>query len=916
MGQKVPRSELEYLPREEPYELLSTKLTPPRLHPGFVPRRSLISRLDEGVVHKLTLISAPAGFGKTTLVSEWVASRRKQHNLPAYAWVTLDPGDNDRVRFWRYVLTACQEFEKNISSSALALLNSPAPSPYRAFLTLFINEAARRNAEAVLVLEDYHVITAPQIHEAMTFFLDHLPVGFHLILMTRSDPPLPIARLRARNELNELRADDLRFSMDETRTFLEHALPFSLSAEMVSRLAERTEGWVAGLRLLSLALQKQEEEGRIKQFLDTFTGSHRSVMEYFIGDVFNAQPEPLQNFLLRTSILSLLTGSLCDALTGRDDSALILEQLERDNLFIVSLDAAQNWYRFHALFAEALQRVAQQRLGKDRLCELSYQASIWYEEHGMLTEAVETALFAQELSRAADLIERIIAPQLVKNEYYTLRRWIERLPEEVLRRHPGVCMIYAAALLFTTERKYFVPYERIHHMLQLAEEHWRRVDDKPRLGDIIAFRALVAWNQGDFLHSFSAARQSLELLPEKSQWRGSSLIFQGTEEKYTGKLNAAMRTFTQAWEVSEADRNFYATSISMLNLGGVYAHQGQLRQAAQLFQRVLTEIEQAPMYSEDLLVRKGLALVGLSALSLEWNDLEPAQQYASQGYEIARQITDEEILVGSTVLLARLQHIRGKTTQAQQMLLELISQTKNPLLLREIRANHAWLALRVGDQVTPQRWRDNLSISCDAIAHNQQELEALVVARLLIAQGKPEQALQLLQEWLPEAQGQGRGRSVLEIKTLMALALAELDDSSRSQQMLIEALQLAQPEGFRRIFLDNDHSFAVLLQVTLSSLEDQSTSAYARALLYAIAQEQAPNASLRGVSPDLLIEPLSEQEQRVLRLLSAGLSNPEIARELVISVNTVKTHVKNIYGKLGVNSREQARQAAVHFKPL
>ncbi len=379
---------------------------------------------------------------------------------------------------------------------------------------------------------------------------------------------------------------------------------------------------------------------------------------------------------------------------------------------------------------------------------------------------------------------------------------------------------------------------------------------------------------------------------------------------YAGKLNAARRTFTQAQVVSEADRNTYATSIALLSLAEVHVRQGALHQAAQLYQQVLKEIERVPMYNGDMLIRRGLALVGLGRLSLEWNDLDQAQQYGLQGREIGEQLAHEDIRAASTVLLARSQYARGEIAPAQAELLELSASTGNPVLLREIQAYNAWIALQTGDLVAAQRWRDGLPQPRNGLLCLIEELEALVASRLLIAQGEAGTALELLEEWLPGAREHGRMRSVLEGEILLAAALARQGDLPRAHANLMAALALAQPEGYRRIFLDEGHPLARLLQSALSHIEDESLAIYARALLYEFAQEGARQAALLPASSDLVIEPLSEQEQRVLRLLAAGRTNPDIAGELVISINTVKTHVKNIYGKLGVNSREQARQAA------
>ncbi|MBI5666981.1 MAG: tetratricopeptide repeat protein [Chloroflexi bacterium] len=897
------------------YELLRTKLVAPQLQASLVPRKRLLDQLEHGLNYKVTLISAPAGFGKTTLVSEWMAERRRQHRLPPVGWVALDDGDNDPVRFWRYVLTACQAFAAGLGESALKLLKSSLQPPFEALLTQFINDVAQLSGHVVLVLEDFHVIVNPQVQEAMAFLLDHLPPALHLVLITRSDPALPLARLRARNELHELRAADLRFTLEETHVFLQQTVPFPLPADVIAQLSERTEGWAAGLRLVALALQKMQAPSDIERYLTGFTGSHRPILDYLVADVFAAQPEAIQTFLLQTSFLSRLTAPLCDAVTRRDDSTFILEQLERDNLFLVALDDAGHWYRYHALFAEAMQHYARQRLGAATLHGLAQQASRWYEAREMLAEAIEASLHAQDYERAIVLLKRIIAPQLVQNEFHTLRRWLEQFPEAALRPHPNLCLTYAIAILFTSDRYAPATLARLQPPLQMAEQQWQAEGNRAKLGEVLSFRSLVAFYQWDLRRAFADARQALELLPEDNgQWRGISLIFVGLDELLDGRLTAARLTLRQALELCQRSGNMYGTLDTLLLLGRVYTMQGKLHQAEQVYRRVLDEIERTPLDRDLEQIRRARALIGLSTLDLEWNALESAQAYAAQAVTIEQYFADEELKIQSALALARALFARGERVQAQEQLYTLLARTKSTFLRGEVETCQARFALNMGDLAAVQNWQMTHPPSAD-LPHLDLERRALVIARLQIRQGEAEAALPELERWLVEAQQEGRTRSELEIKLLLALAYAAAGESNRAREALIQALALGQPEGYRRVFLDEGDELAALLRDTLPDIQDESLAAYTRALLYSMAQEHTRYAT-DGHDSDFLIEPLSEQEQRVLRLIAAGLSNPEIAAELVISINTVKTHVKNIYAKLNVSSREDARLAARHLNLL
>src|SRR5215469_15639423 len=916
-------------------ELLSTKLAPPRSRPSHVSRGPLLARLDEGFEHKLTLLSAPAGFGKTTLASEWIAARSERQDPLPVAWVSLDAGDNDPVRFWRYVITACQAFDTAVGKSALPLLHASQRLPLEIILTTFINELAQLALKDVLVLEDYHVINSPQIHETMTYLVDHLPAVLHLLILTRSDPPLPLARLRAHDDLYELHAADLRFSPAETQAFLRQTLPFSLSSEAITRVEARTEGWVAGLRLLALALQGRNDPRDLEHMLVTFTGSHRHVLEYLVADVLSSQPETLQEFLLQTAFLNRLTGSLCDAVTGRNDGEYMLEQLERANLFLIPLDDAAQWYRYHALFAEAMQHEARHRLGEGYLRLLYEKASLWYEQHGLLAEAVEVTLSASSLDktgsldksgsyrRAAALIERIIEPHSFTNELHTLLRWIEQLPGEVLQAHPALCLAYATALLFILDRSAPATMKLIQPPLEMAERFWQSEGNRPKLGEVMAVRSQVAWWQGDLKEALTTARQALELLPEQEMlWRGSSVLSRGFEELFAGKPAPARQAALEARARFEAIGNGYGARAATFLLGGVSFQQGELHAAAQIHQQVLAEAAEDPL-------DRGSALTGLAALSYEWNDLEAAEQQASQALEEVRR-HEEEIgkyhaeqfhLVPSSLVLARVLYGRGKTVQAQRLLQELAVLTQErrwQYLHREVLAAQARLSLALGDLSAAQRWSSIIAELGEDLRLVQQEREALILARLLIAQDEAIAALRLLEGRQVEAREQGRTRSTLELQVLIALPYPPHKDLPQARQTLKETLTLAQVENYQRLFLDEGETLAALLRAVLLDVREGPLANYVRGLLLPFAHqrvEQGTPPSLQ-IASALLNEPLSPQEQRVLRLLAAGRSNPEIAEALVVSVNTVKTQVQSIYRKLNVNSRWEAREAARHLKLL
>lgn len=895
-------------------ELLSTKLTPPRLHGPLVEREALFGRLDAGMEQRVILLSAPAGSGKTTLVRAWLASREGNAKMPPAAWVSLDANDNDPLRFWRYVLTACQAFQGHPGQQALeVLLSAQQQTPFESALTVFINELASMDGRGILVLEDYHNITAQRVHETLAFLLDYLPETLRVVLITRADPPLPLPRWRAHHDLSELRAADLRFSAQETRAFLQQAFPFPLAPDTLTRLDERVEGWAAGLRLLALALQGRQDAREIEQALATSSGSHQHILEYLIADVLHAQPEPLQLFLLQTSLLARLNGPLCDSLTDRQDSAQVLTQLDQANLFVYPLDGAGQWYRYHALFAEAMQHEARRRLGEERCRELYRKASQWYEAQDQPIEAIDTAFAAHDFTRAADLMEHLADPHIFQSDFYTLLRFAEQLPEEQLQTHPGLCIIYATALLYLTDRRSPVTLARMERPLQIAERHWQAENNPAGLGEIEALRAAAAWWQGDFAQTFARSRRALELLSTESLvWRGTCLLHLSVAEQFAGRLDQARQLCMEAFLANQAAGNPFAARATQFVLCEICFQRGELRLAAQLYHQLFTEAGAVQDITD-----VGAACGGLARLAYEWNNLETVHEGATQMLETARRFSDDDLLARASLILVGTLHLQGQTEQAVQDLTTLTAQMQRwPHLLHDIHACHARLALLSGDLATAQQQIASCANYSDESNFTHQEALARLNARQLIAQDRTDEALKLLLTWQAETQERGFIHSLLEILILQSLAHHARKEISQARQALRQALTLARPEGYQRLFLDEGPAMGELLRSILPEMREEPLHTYTRELLHTFAREHAAEQSSSPApsAEPILIEPLSPQERRVLRLLAAGRSNPEIANELVVSVNTIKTQVQSIYYKLGVNSRQEAREAARKLK--
>src|SRR5215204_4068459 len=900
--------------------LLLTKLSIPSARPSLVTRLRLSERLEEALGGKLTLISAPAGFGKTTLLSMWLAVSSRSGR--SAVWLSLDPGDNDPTRFWRYFIAAADRLCPGAGDTALVLLQSPQAPPIEAILTILLNELAELPADAVLVLDDYHLITSRKIHEALAFLIEHLPPQMHLVISTRADPPLPLSRLRARGEMAELGASDLRFTTEETATFLGKIVGTRLSAEDVAELEERTEGWVAGLQLAALAMRDRSD---ISSFIAAFTGSNRYVVDYLAEEVLARQSEALRSFLLQTSILDRMCGPLCDAVTSRGDGQETLEYLEHANLFVIPLDEERRWYCYHHLFTDVLR----QRLRETNatlLPELHRRASVWFERQGLAVEAVHHALEAHEIERAADLIEDIGLSVMLPGQVHTLLGWLAALPDALVRSRPALCVVHAAALMFAGQpeaaearlddaERYIQPGEPAEHTLIL--------------GQAAVVRGNLARISGDVARCVALSRRALDLLPETHfMWTVARL-----NASYAYQVGGEVTPTTErlvAEVIAQVRRTGNPLTIlrSIINLAQLQVLQGRLRQA-------ITTLEEAARSSSgpggsDHLVGNPAYYFGMGDLLREWNDLDAAERHLEQGMDLVSEIptVDAEVVAHGFISLAQLQHARGEYGAAETTLENFshLAHERNFFapLLGHAGAAKARLALAQGDLPGAIGWAEESSLDVDEPSYPR-EAEYLTLARVLTARGRgdPEgsyfdEALRLIDRLLGAAESGARMGSAIEILILRALALHARRETSGAFVALGRALTVAEPEGYVRVFVDERAPMAALLSEFLKvrhiggrSAKPLASLDYVRRLLAVV---ESPHTGTEPPAPaqhsqatgQPLREHLTRREREVLSLLAEGFSNREIAARLFIATSTVKWYVHSILRKLEVDSRTKA----------
>ncbi|WP_127584620.1 LuxR C-terminal-related transcriptional regulator [Paenibacillus koleovorans] len=931
--------------------ILATKLYIPASRTQVVPRQRLIDRLNENPNRKLTLISASAGFGKTTLVSEWAASC----GMPV-AWLSLDEGDQDSSRFLAHLVAALQTVAPPIGAGAIQAIQSPQPPTTESMLTSLLNELSALPYRMLLVLDDYHVLEANWIDHAIGFLLEHLPPQLHLAIATRENPQLPLGRLRAMGQLTELRDADLRFTPEEAAAFLNEAMGLNLAPGEMKALETRTEGWIAGLQLAALSMKGRKD---IPAFIREFAGDNRYIMDYLVEEVLQRQPESIRSFLLQTSILDRLHGPLCDAITGQEDGFARLQSLEQGSFFIVPLDDRRQWYRYHHLFAEVLS--AHLRSDQpDQAAALHRRASLWYEQQGLAEEAIRHALTAEDFARAASLIEQAIPALRRSRRESAMLGWLQPLPDALIRDRPVLCVWYAGALLaggkldavearlrdaerwlepeaMGTARGLQMPVpppstsplmsmsrEAANHereqappssvsgtsgMVVVDEEEFRRLP-----GLVAVYRAGLALILGDVPAVMKHAQRVLDLVPADDHLpRGAATALMGLAYWRSGELERAHRMFADGIAHVQLAGAISDAINGAIAIAEIHTAQGRLREAKRAYERGL---QLAADHGEPDLRGTADIYVGLSELYRERDDLDAAAKYLLKSKEQGEHTGFPQYRYRWHVAMARIQATQGNGDSALNLLHEAERLYVHDFFLdaRPAAALKARVWIAQGRLSEALDWAREQSLSASDEPSYLREFEYITLVRVLLAQYKSNradrlmhEATALLERLLRAAEEGGRAGSAIEIRIVLALTHQVRGDIPTALVQLEHALTVAEPEGYVRVFADEGRPMAALLEE--AAKRSTPASPYARRLLTAIGRAEISVPQPTSIAATLP-EPLSERELDVLRLLKTDLSGPDIARELMVSLNTLRTHTKHIYDKLQVNSRRTAVRRA------
>jgi LuxR family maltose regulon positive regulatory protein len=920
-------------------QLLVTKFYVPVALGSLISRPRLTTLLAKSLKHPFTLVSAPAGFGKTTLLSTWIQSLPARH--PRVAWVSLDEEDNDPRLFWSYVLSALQMQHPQRFTPLLTQLQPSQAPPIKQLLTALINLLVESTQHFVLILDDYHVITEQEVHTSLSYLVEHLPAQLHIILSTRTDPPLPLLQLRARRKMLEVRTDQLRCVAAETKTFFKEVMDIEVSDEIIQETTARTEGWLVGLQLLGLSLP---ERANPLTLLQEVSGSQRYILDYLTEVVLRRQPQEVQRFLQCTCILEQLNAPLCDAVMEQTDSQQMLERLEQANLFVVSLDSKRQWYRYHALFAEAL-HYQLDRTQADLVPILHHRASLWYAAHDRTSEAILHALRAKEWQWTADLIERkslelnALTWGVSQHQLFLLRDWLEQIPADVVYSRPRLCLARIWMLMTITPQPVLEAWintvetrltaalsqptdkESSFPLLIPQEQH----EQENLLGEALTYRAHLQGFNGESETALMLSQRALALLSADNVGSRAHLSVTRLCASYASSINdaeAALQIGLQASSLNQAagntDQAVSIMGVTALHMIGT----GKLHETHQLTQQAILLGSKPGAF---VLPRIGWPTLLQAEVLREWNELDAALSSIEEAIKLCQQlewtISPLYLLHGYTILL-RVHFSRGELAEACLALqqFERIFKSMNQSFSLYHRAFfntvdqvRLWLACGELDRAT--RWLQELEIRERQGPPFAREREEVACVRVLLAKTQPSLALQRLKPVLARATTGQRWGHVIEIHLLQALAHQMHQEEKQALDALSAAIQLAEPENYIRIFVDEGQTIAVLLSKLQAEQRKHGLTPYLDTVLATFFQqskddERQPKSMAECTKSQLLLESLSERELEVLQLLAQGVSNREIAQKLVIALDTVKRHVSHIFSKLGVNNRIQAVRRA------
>jgi len=891
--------------------ILNTKIEIPPLRGDIITRERLLNLISENSDQNVILVSAAAGFGKTTVLSQWANRSQKP-----VVWFSIDNNDNDVSCFYSYFIKALQKWKPGLAKTALSLLQVPQPPQIESVLILLINEIQDQKDEITLILDDFHLISSPRINQLMVFLIDHQPENFHLIISSRSDPNLPFARWRSQNRLVEIRAADLSFTIEESDSLFNTMLKLGLGSDDISRLGDRTEGWVTGLQLAALSLQSiKDREGFIKQF----HGDNRYVVDYLLEEVFNQQPDDVQMFLLQTSILDRLSGPLCDYLTEGQKSAELLEVLEKQNMFIFPIDVEKNWYRYHQLFKDVLTQRLQHLPGIDeKFTALNQRAGEWYASNGFNDEAIDHYLNAAEFESAADLLENTAEIKWLCGQQIKLLSWFEKFPREYISQHPHLGAFFARELFMNGRG------EESEEVLNRAEQNLgvlkesyvttasglQLTKDDLR-GRILVVRSVMSSYQGDFTGVILYAGDALELLNKGDlRWRNIATITYALANSWAGfgNFSRAKKAFQEAQQLSAKIEDVYLYIFCGICIAAAEMLQGECHNAVKSYTGLLEEAQKKGLTNSGIV---GAIQAALASIYCELNEIDKGLSYLEKGIELAEQGHDALMLASARLNKLRVLIYTGAYTQAMKLVEEMESSPQAsfypPWMKHVLYAIPPWLWMKMGNPEPAANWAEKLGFPAQNDISMRREQEYVILARILIAQKEWEKTAKLLDYLVKDAEKGNRFLRLTELRILTAISHYFQDEIDLAVKDLYVALSFGERNGLFMAFAHEGEPMAELLDVILTEKTENKkgdypevSEKYLRSLIEAI--KEGTNKFREYV----LEEPLSQREQEVLEYIASGLSNKQIADTLFVSLNTIRTHTKKINSKLGVHSRTQA----------